>query len=152
MQRTTEGFWVLCSAYYSPLSLSLNPRCKWRERVSLGFVPDTKHVGCLSTATSSSRPSGHPGVNSSDTKSPKVTQKPQGESSIPEDGPHFKCWSQVLESLTRVTNWLSIQRFFDPISKLNMLSKPLTELGKFYLWSPVIIKVKTLRQWMGEEA
>ena len=25
MQRTTEGFWVLCPTYYSPLSLSLTP-------------------------------------------------------------------------------------------------------------------------------
>ena len=59
--------------------------------MSLDFVPDTKHVGSLPTATSSLRTTGHPRVNSSHTKSPKVTQKPQGEGSIPEDGPHFKC-------------------------------------------------------------
>ena len=62
---------MLCSTYYSPLTLDLTPDKKWKKTVSLGFVPDNKHVGSLPTATSSPTPTGHPAVYSLSTLNPQ---------------------------------------------------------------------------------
>ena len=87
----------------------------------------------------------------SDTKSTEVTKIPQGEGLVPEDCPHFKCWSRVLWSLNTCDPLATKLEVPWPTSKFSNLFEPFTELRKaFYLLSSVSVKHETQGQQNGE--
>ena len=104
------------------------------ENSESGFCPWQQTCGV--SANSNLFPHTHWASSSqftSETKSSEVTHIPHGEGSILEVGPHFKCLSQALGSLTPVTIWLLIQIFFDWTPMLSKLSELHTEMGTLYL-------------------